>query len=190
MSDIGAYSSFCFSPSCNNKHRSERRLRIRIQAANGRAVSNSHLACFGLVGQRARVGQRFDALHSIIPGAGDADLQVVLEERAPHVAVKYGLAVREGILSELLLVCAVLDAVNQHVRVGIAPDKRAELHDRDEAGEVVDLLLVVKPIYQAAQVEQLRTGVDLRPEAALKLLLRLLQALGALETCRTQRARN
>ena len=50
----------------------------------------------------------------------------------------------------------VLIAVHQYVRVGVAPDERAELDARNEEGEVVDFGLRVLAVDEAGEVEELR----------------------------------
>ena len=51
--------------------------------------------------------------------------------------------------------CAHLKAVSQEIGVRCAPGERPELHDRDEASQVVHLPLQVLAVPQPAQVEQL-----------------------------------
>ena len=50
--------------------------------------------------------------------------------------------------------------------MGVAPDERPKLGDRDEAGQVVDLGLGIPTrLFQAAQVEQFRAVMHFGPKA-------------------------
>mmetsp|Transcript_89612 Transcript_89612/g.254000 ORF Transcript_89612/g.254000 Transcript_89612/m.254000 type:complete len:249 (-) Transcript_89612:321-1067(-) len=71
----------------------------------------------------------------------------------------------------------VLPPECQHVGVVLPPGEDGALLHGDEANEVLDLDAVVPAVLQAAQVEEFRALVDLRPEPVLHGLLHLAQLL-------------
>ncbi len=54
--------------------------------------------------------------------------------------------------------------------MGIPEDQGAEFHDRDEAGEIMDLLVWVPAIEDAGKVEEFGTLVNLGPETLFQAL--------------------
>ena len=63
----------------------------------------------------------------------------------------------------------------------ITEDKRAELHDGDEAGEVEDFGVGIASVEDTGEVEELSTLVNLGPKALFQRLLGSTEGSGLLD---------
>ena len=123
------------------------------------------------VGQRARVAEARDRPDREVADARDVHRRAAPQVRAAQVAV-YGdrpVALALG-RAHFFSRGEVLDAVREHVRVGVAEYEGAELHDADEAGEVQDLRVGVSPVQDTREVEEFRSLVYFGPEPLLECL--------------------
>ena len=98
---------------------------------------------------------------------------------ATHVTIESHGAVAFALgLTNLLARRKILETVGEQVGMGVAKDEGAELHDRDEAGEVENLGVGVAAVEDAREVEELCALVDLRPEALLEGLFGVFECRG------------
>ena len=106
------------------------------------------------------VGSREYAHHATLPSlllTRYVDRGARVEMGPSYVAIQgYG-AVTFTPPPDLLRVCEILHAVRHYIGVCTTPVQGAELHDRDEPGQIVDLRLRILSMYQPGKVEQLCT---------------------------------
>lgn len=133
-------------------------------------------------GQGTRVAQYGDTGHVEVAYSRNMHLHARAQVGAADVAIDGdgAIALALGGAHELAR-CEVLETVGEQVRVGVAEDEGAELHDADEAGEVEDLGVGVAPVEHAGEVEELGALVDLGPEALLEGLFGVFECRGLLD---------
>lgn len=99
----------------------------------------------------------------------------------PNVAVKGDGAITLWIFLDGNGVRHVFETVADDVRVGVAPDQRAKLHDRDESRQIHYLCFAVTAIDDAREVEKFGALVDFCPKALLEFLFPFAELLVFLE---------
>ena len=120
------------------------------------------------VRERTRVAKYLNALHVEITNSRYVHFRTESVIGATHVTVESDGAITFALRrTNLFARSEILEAVGEQVRMRVAEDKRAELHDRDEPRQVENLGVWVTTIEDAGKVEELSTLVDLGPEALL-----------------------
>eukprot|EP00056_Hartaetosiga_gracilis_P012278 m.195477 g.195477 ORF g.195477 m.195477 type:complete len:208 (-) comp13667_c2_seq5:701-1324(-) len=107
-------------------------------------------------------------------------LLTLLQDCSTNISVQRHLSIAFLVQADVFWISHILKSVDEQIRVRVAPHQRPELHDGDEAREVVDVPLRIHSIDDGGEVEELRTLRDLRLETILQLLLPLPQLLGGL----------
>ena len=133
------------------------------------------------VWQRTRVAENLDALDVEIADSRDVDFGSQTVVGAAHVTIEGDRAVALALGGANLLTRGeVLETVGKHVGMLITEDKRAELHDGDEAGEVEDFGVGIASVEDTGEVEELSTLVNLGPKALFQRLLGSTEGSGLL----------
>jgi len=118
--------------------------------------------------QWTRIGERRDVLDREIACTRNVDSGTLAHVGTAQEAVECDRAVALGVEPHGFSWRKVLEAVCEHVRMRIAEDEWAELHDADEAAQILDFGIGIAAVEHAREVEELCALINLRPEAFLE----------------------
>ena len=106
------------------------------------------------VGQRTWVTENLDGLNVEVTHPRDMDLGAHAVVGSTQITIEGDSAITLALGSaDLFTRGEVLETIGKHVRVLVAEDERAELHDGDEAGEIEDFGVGITSVKDAGEVE-------------------------------------